>query len=91
MEALVQKLNDHIEADNVHFKQIDKTLSAMEKCLETIRDNHLHTLEGGFEELKGDIKVIRSDMKWIKGIGAIFVIQTIAFIVDIASRYMTIK
>jgi len=85
-ELIEQRLQDHMASDKEKFEEIDGSLKHIFKCLDNLRDNHVAHLQKGINEIKEEMQGIKSDVKWIKGIGAAVLLQAIAFIGDFISR-----
>ena len=73
IEAVEQRLKDHISSDEKSFKNISDTMGGYKRSLDEIKDNHL-------AHIKEDIIGIKSDIKWIKIIGGVLIVNTLGIL-----------
>lgn len=81
-----QRLEDHMEADEKKFSEIDASLKHIFQCLDALRDNHLTHIQSSINDVKQSLQDVKSDVRWIKAIGGLIVIQALTFIADLVSR-----
>ena len=73
IELIDQKLTNHIKSDEKTFNNISQTITSYKKAMDDLKDNHL-------AHIKEDIIRIKSDLKWIKLIGGVLIINTLGIL-----------
>jgi len=77
LNVVEQKLDSHIKSDEKTFKNITETMQGYKTSLDEIKDNHLTHIKEDINKLSISQEGMKSDLRWIKLIGGVLIIETL--------------
>ena len=77
IEIIDEKLKNHIKSDEKVFNNISNTMTGYKKDINDLKDNHLSHIKDDINKLSIVQAGMKSDLKWIKLIGGIIILETL--------------